>query len=153
MKRIFLISFLIICTSELQAQNTWPNPKFSYLVTIGGIEFSFEEVIGLSTETQVIEYRGGSSPVYSTVKMPGIQKFGNVTFKKGIAKNDLTSLLAKAKAKAMKRETIIIKLMDENGESTFTWTLTNAFIAKFGSTDKFSIDTIEVAHEGLTVSR
>jgi hypothetical protein len=53
----------------------------------------------------------------------------------------------------MKRETIIIKLMDENGESTFTWTLTNAFIAKLGSKDKFSIDTIEVAHEGLTVSR
>jgi hypothetical protein len=47
MKRIFFLPFLIICTSELQAQNNWPEPKFNFLVIMGGSEFSFEEVNGL----------------------------------------------------------------------------------------------------------
>jgi len=153
MKPIFFLSFLIICTSELQAQNTWPEKKINFSVIMGGVEFSFEEVSGLDVEAQPIEYRHGDSKVFSTIKMPGLKKVGNVTFKKGIAKNDFTALLAKVKANTIKRETIIIKLMDENGEPAMTWTLTNAFITKSVlSNDKSVIDTIEVAHEGLKIS-
>jgi hypothetical protein len=38
----------------------------------------------LSSESQVVEYRGGNNKVYPTVKMPGIQKFSDVTLKKGL---------------------------------------------------------------------
>jgi len=153
MKRIFFIPFLIIFTSELHAQNTWTDPKFHFLVIIGGYEYPFEEVSGLSAETQPIEYREGNSKVYSTVKMPGIKKYGNVTLKKCIANNDFTALLARAKANAINRETIIIKLMDENGEPTMIWKLTNAFITKTVlSNDKSIIERIEVTHEGLSIS-
>jgi phage tail-like protein len=130
MKRIFFLSFLIIYTSKLQAQNNWPNPKFHFLVTMGGLEFSFEEVSGLDIESQPIEYRAGNGKTFSTVKMPGTKKYGNVTIKKGIANHDFTELLAKAKANIINRETIIVKLMNENVEPTMTWTLKNAFITQ-----------------------
>jgi phage tail-like protein len=153
MKRIFFLPFLIICTSELQAQNNWPEPKFNFLVIMGGSEFSFEEVNGLDVETQVIEYRGGNSKTFSATKMPSIKKYGNVTLKKGITNDDFTALLAKAKANTNNRETIIIKLMDENREPTMTCTLKNAFITKSVlSKDKSVIESIEVAHEGLSIS-
>ncbi len=53
---------------------TWPLVKFQFSVKIGSDELFFQEVTGLSSETQVIEYRAGNSQAYSTVKMPGIKK-------------------------------------------------------------------------------
>ena len=62
--------------------NVWPLPKFYFSVDIGSqTNLPFQEVSGLDTETQVIEYRAGNNKVFSTIKMPGIAKFGNVTMK------------------------------------------------------------------------
>ncbi len=41
---------------------------------IGGEEMAFQEVSGLDTETEVLEYRAGNSKVFSKVKMPGMMK-------------------------------------------------------------------------------
>ena len=43
---------------------------------------------GLESEAQVIEYRAGNSAIFSTIKMPGLKKVGNVTMKKGIFVTD-----------------------------------------------------------------
>jgi len=144
-----------------QSTATWPLVKFSFSVSfLDGNEVIFQEVTGLSTETQVIEYRGGSSPIYSTVKMPGIQKFGNVTFKKGIfvKDNGFWASYSQIKMNTIKRSTIVIKLLDESGAPTMTWTLANAFPCKISGTDmksdanEVAIETMEVAHEGLTIA-
>jgi hypothetical protein len=37
---------------------------------LGSTDIPFSEVSGLTQEVQLIEYRDGSSPDYSTVKMP-----------------------------------------------------------------------------------
>lgn len=66
----------------------WPLPKFHFKVTWDSTEMIFQEVSGLDTEAQIIEYRHTNSPVFSTVKMPGIAKTGNITMKKGIFKSD-----------------------------------------------------------------
>jgi phage tail-like protein len=71
-----------------QSASTWPLATFQFLVKIGIGEFLFQEVSGLASESQIIEYRGGNSKVYSTVKMPGIQKYGNITLKKGKCKHE-----------------------------------------------------------------
>jgi phage tail-like protein len=121
-------------------------------VNIDGIETSFQEVSGLEAEAQVIEYRGGNSKTFSTIKMPGLKKISNVTLKKGIANNDLLGLIAKAKTNTMKRTPVTIKLMDENGEPMMIWMLTNAWITKSVlSDDKSIIEIMEVAHEGLSI--
>jgi phage tail-like protein len=125
-----------------------------------GAELIFQEVTGLSSETQVIEYRGGSSPVYSTVKMPGIQKFSNITLKKGIFKGDkaLWEKYGGIKMNTYKRSTIVISLLDESQGIAMSWTLKNAFPSKITVTDmksdanEVAVETMELAHEGLTQS-
>ena len=56
------------------AQNAiWPLPKFYFKVDLGDQKnVPFQEVSGLDTETQPIEYRAGNSKDFSVVKMPGM---------------------------------------------------------------------------------
>lgn len=143
-----------------QSAATWPLVKFSFQVKWDDAELIFQEVTGLSSETQVIEYRGGSSKVYSTVKMPGIQKFGNVTLKKGIFKGDkaLWDKYNLTKMNTYKRATILISLLDETNAVAMSWTLLNAFPSKITVTDmksdanEVAVETMELAHEGLSIS-
>ena len=58
----------------------------------------------------------------------------------------------------IKRETVVIKLLDESGSPTMTWTLTNAWPTKITGTDlkseanEVAVETLELAHEGLTIA-
>ncbi|MGH2645286.1 MAG: phage tail protein, partial [Chitinophagaceae bacterium] len=52
-----------------QSQATWPLVKFAFRVKWDKDELIFQEVTGLTSETQIIEYRGGNSTDFSTVKM------------------------------------------------------------------------------------
>ncbi|MCW3122166.1 MAG: hypothetical protein JWQ38_1658 [Flavipsychrobacter sp.] len=142
-----------------QSQSVWPLVKFQFSVKIGDAEMIFQEVTGLSAETQVIEYRSGNSKQFSTVKMPGIQKFGNVTLKKGIFNGDknLWDKYSLIKMNTIKRETVTISLLDEANAPAMTWHLQNAFPCKMTVTDmksdanEVAIETMELAHEGLTI--
>ena len=144
-----------------QSAETWPLVKFSFKVKWDGLEFIFQEVTGLSIETQVIEYRGGNSKVYSTVKMPGIKKFSNVTLKKGMCRgnNVLWEKYNLMKMNTIKRSTITISLLDEAQCVTMSWILTNAFPVKMSITDmkshgdEIAVESMELAHEGLSIQK
>jgi len=138
----------------------WPLPKFRFEVNLNGDILSFQEVSGLDSELQVIEYRHGNSPEFSTIKMPGIKKYGNVTMKKGILKSDskFRDWYDQIKMITIKRVPVTISLLDDAGAATMVWTLTNAWPTKITMTDlksegnEVAIETIEVAHEGITVA-
>jgi len=140
--------------------NVWPLPKFYFQVKIGDKEIPFQEVSGLDIEAQIIEYRHGNSKEFSTIKMPGIKKTGNVTLKKGIfvKDNGFWDWFNKIKMNTIERQTIVINLLDESGAPTMIWTLTNAWPTKITGTDmksdgnEIAVETIEVAHEGLTIA-
>ena len=144
-----------------QSTATWPLVKFSFQVKWDDAELIFQEVTGLSSETQVIEYRGGNSKVYSTVKMPGIKKFGNITLKKGIFKGDkaLWEKYNLISMNTIKRSTILISLLDEANAVAMSWTLLNAFPCKMSVSDmkadanEIAVETMELAHEGLSLSK
>lgn len=143
-----------------QSSNVWPIPKFHFQVKWDSTVMSFEEVSGLDVEAQLIEYRQGDSPVFSTVKMPGLKKYGNVTMKKGVFKadNKFWDWFNQIKMNTIKRVPVIISLLDEAGKPTMVWTLTNAWPAKITGTDlkaqgnEVAVETIEIAHEGLTIA-
>lgn len=146
-----------------EAQDSiWPVPRFYFKVSLGSQDtsVSFQEVSGLDTETQVIEYRHGDSKQFSTIKMPGIVKSGNVTMKKGIFVNDSNfwKWYDAIKTNTIKRETVVIQLLDEGGNPTMTWTLANAWPTKITGTDmksdanEVAVETLELAHEGLTIA-
>lgn len=143
-----------------QAATTWPLVKFQFSVKIGSDELLFQEVTGLSSETQVIEYRVGNSAVFSTVKMPGIKKFGNVTMKKGMFKDDkkLWDMYNKIKMNTFERQTVVISLLDESNGVAMSWNLKNAFPVKMSVSDlkadanEPAVETIELAHEGFDLA-
>src|SRR5437763_1548000 len=62
-----------------QSKAIWPLVRFQFQVKWDNIELVFQEGTGLNVEAQPIEYRGGNSKVYATVKMPAIEKYSSVT--------------------------------------------------------------------------
>lgn len=142
-----------------QSTSVWPLPKFYFQVKWDSEVMSFQEVSGLDIEAQPIEYRLGDSPEFSTVKMPGIKKSGNVTMKKGVYSGDnkFWDWFSDIKMNTIKRVPVTISLLDENGDGTMVWTLANAWPTKITGTDlksdgnEVAIETIEIVHEGLTI--
>ena len=51
------------------------------------MDLPFSGSKGLDVET-VIEYRHGNSPSHSTIKMPGMMKYADITLKKGVFADD-----------------------------------------------------------------
>ena len=145
-----------------QNAELWPIAKFHFLVEIGGEQMSFQEVSGLDQETEVIEYRHGDDVAFRKIKMPGLTKVSNVTFKKGVFSADgrLLDLFNKIYDKEYYHENrldVIIQLLDESGDPVMVWTLDRAFPTKLSGTDlksdgnEVAIETLELAHEGLTL--
>lgn len=142
-----------------QSTAVWPLPRFFFQVKWGDQEMSFQEVTGLDVEAQPIEYRHGDSKEFAPIKMPGIKKVGNVTMKKGIFKSDnkFWEWFEQIKMNTIKRVPVTISLLDETNAPTMVWNLTNAFPTKITGTDlksdgnEVAIETIEIAHEGLTI--
>jgi phage tail-like protein len=145
-----------------QAKDTksaWPLPKFHFEVKWGANVMSFQEVSGLDAEAQPIEYRAGDSQIFSTVKMPGIKKYSNITMKKGIFKSDnkFWEWFKKIEMNTIERIPVTISLLDEKHSPTMVWTLTNAWPTKITGTDlkadgnEVAVESIEIAHEGLTI--
>jgi phage tail-like protein len=142
-----------------QSTSAWPVAKFYFQVIWDSTEIAFQEVSGLDAETQIIEYRHGNSPVFSTVTMPGIAKYGNITMKKGVFKSDnkFWEWYNQVKLNTIKRVPVTISLLDEAGAPTITWKLSNAWPTKITATDMQAvgnepgIETIEIAHEGIII--
>ncbi|MCJ8291334.1 MAG: phage tail protein [Flavobacteriales bacterium] len=137
----------------------YPMVGFHYLVNAGFSQVSFSEVSGLDTETEVIEYRHSASPEYNKIKMPGMQKFANVTLKRGIMKadNEFYTWLNTTSLNTVERRDITVSLLDENHIPVVSWVMKNAFPIKVqGPTlksdgNEVAIESIELAHEGLSV--
>jgi phage tail-like protein len=135
----------------------YPLPVFHFTVQWGGTRIGFSEVTGLNQENQAIEYRDGLSPEYSSIKMPGLRKFSNVTLKRGIinADNEFFQWLSTVKLNKVERRDVVVSLLNENHEPVMTWKIQNAFPVKVegpglkASGNEVAIESIEIAHEGL----
>lgn len=137
----------------------YPIPKFHFQVDWGGTRMGFTEVSGLDVQTDVIEYREGAWKEYSKVKMPGMQKFSNITLKRGTVKGDngFYDWWNTVKLNTIERRDLTITLLNETHEPVVTWTVKNAWPVKVQSTDlkadgnEVAIETLELAHEGMTI--
>jgi len=135
----------------------YPIPAFHFSVSWGGDRLGFSEVTGLTQENQAIEYRDGAFKEYSSIKMPGLRKFSNVTLKRGIVKadNDFFKWLSTIKLNKVERRDVVISLLNEEHAPVMTWKIHNAFPVKVegpslkASGNEVAIESIEIAHEGL----
>lgn len=137
----------------------YPLPKFHFRVEWGGSKIGFSEVTGLNIENEIIEYRDGSSPEYHKIKMPGLQKFGNITLKRGMftGDNQFFEWLNTVSLNQIERRNVSIFLLNENHEPVYVWRVKNAFPVKVVAPDlksdanEVAVETIEIAHEGLVI--
>lgn len=137
----------------------YPLVKFHFQVEWGGTKIGFTEVSGLDVETEVVEYREGSSKEYSKIKMPGMQKYSNITLKRGTFKsdNEYFAWWNTVQLNTIERRDITISLLNEEHEPVVTWKVKNAWPSKIQSTDlkadgnEVAIESIEIVHEGLTI--
>lgn len=137
----------------------YPIPKFHFQVEWGGSRIGFTEVSGLDITSEIIEYRDGSSPEYSKVKMPGQRKFSNITLKRGTfaGDNQFYDWFNTVSLNKITRRDLTISLLNENHEPVVVWKVKNAWPTKITPTDlkadgnEVAIETLELAHEGLTI--
>ncbi|OHX64962.1 phage tail protein [Flammeovirga pacifica] len=145
----------------------YPIPSFRFTVTIDSEIISCQEVTGLEQEVSMIEYRTGDHPKATKMKVPGIQKTSNVTLKKGVYRedtflfdwfNEVKDLQNTGDFTEAKKQ-VVISLMGQDGDNDIiiSWKLENAFPIKItapslnGGDDNIAIESVEIAHEGLTI--
>jgi phage tail-like protein len=145
---------------SINSAGFWPMSQFHFSVNWDSTEMVFQEISGLDSEIQQIEYRQGNNPVFSTIKMPGMIKTGNITMKRGVfvSEDKFWDWYHKVEMNSMDRVPITIRLLDESHAPVMTWTLINAWPTKIKGADlqssgqEVAIESIEIAHEGISIA-
>lgn len=140
----------------------WPMPAFRFEADLGE-EFTnviFQEVSGLEAENPATEYHNSNDFPVSRDKEPDALRYGNVTLRHGIFAdgNTFWDLYREIKIDGTKKRTVVIRLLDEGGNTAMQWILSNAWLTKITGTDpktdgsETAVDTLEIAYERLSIS-
>ena len=136
----------------------YPTAKFRYKVEIDGLEAGgFTEVTGSDITIEPIDYREGDMTAETTMKVPGLKKYGNLTLKQGMTDSMVMyEWLASGIQGAVERKTLTITLLGEDQSPVASWQVINAWPTKYTAPDfnatasEIAIETVEIVHEGLT---
>ena len=140
----------------------YPLPKFHFQVDWGGAKISYMEVSGMDMQVEAIEYRHSDSKDFSKIKMPGMRKFSNITLKRGRFEQDFDFnnwLDEIANERVGNRRDLVIRLLNERHEPVAVWKATRCFPVKVTAPDlksdanEVAVESIEIAHEGLSLVR
>jgi phage tail-like protein len=134
-----------------------PYAQFNFLIEIDGvIKGGFSEASGLTTDTNVIEYREGSESHGTPRKLPGLLKYNNIVLKRGWTKDkSLWEWRKKVIDGKTQRQSGTIVLLDEARNKALTWNFREGWPSKWegpalnAKTSEVAIETLEIAHEGL----
>ena len=91
--------------------------------------------------------------------MPGLKKYTNIVLKRGVQKNDkeFFDWVNTVQLNTVERRDITISLLDETHAPLITWKVRNAWPCKYeisplhASSNEVLIETLELAHEGLSI--
>ena len=133
--------------------------NYHFQVDWGGTRIGFKKVKNLTIGVQEVEYRDGSSPQYSTQKMPGRPYFKNIVLKRGATKGDnqFFEWWNTIKLNTVERRDITISLLNENHDPAIIWRILNAFPLKIvwanlkATGKRVFIESLEIANEGIVV--
>jgi phage tail-like protein len=135
---------------------TDPFASFNFKLEIEGITVAgFSEVTGINQESNVIDYREGQEPI-TPRKLPGLNKFGNITLKRGISPDLSVYNWRKTVTDGdIERRNASIVLHNEKHEEVVRWNLVNAWPSKYVGPDlkananEVAIESVELTHEGV----
>ena len=135
-----------------------PYRNFRFRLEIDGLDAgSFSGVSGFDATIDVVEYRAGDDPAITPTKLPGLIKYGNITLKWGSSETMvLYDWLIDITEGTIEKKTVTLTALDEEGSPAASWRCINAWPVKYtapdfnGTSSEVAIETIELAHEGLT---
>lgn len=131
-----------------------PFRAFNFLVEIDGVttETGFSEVSGLSMETDAVEYRNGDEKENHVRKLTGLNKYGNITFKRGFTKDakSLWEWRKKVIDGKTQRASGTITLLNEAREIALKWEFSQGWPRKLDG-PSFNAKNNEVAIESLEI--
>lgn len=136
-----------------------PLPASHFLVNWGGTRIGFTEVSGLEIGADVIEYREGSFPSQSPIKMPGLKRYGDITMKRGLFAddNEFHVWFATIDLNKVERRDLTISLLNEAHEPVVTWKIVNAWPTKLvgpvldARASRVAIEELVIACEEIVV--
>lgn len=133
-----------------------PFVSFNFLVEIDGIvRGAFSEVSGLDATIDVVEFREGGRNT-SPIKLPGLNKYSNITLKWGMTADDeLYQWHRAAVLGDVQRRNGSIIVLDRQGSEVARWNFFNGWPTKYtapslsASGAEAAVETVEIVHEGL----
>ncbi len=134
-----------------------PYRSYNFLVEIDGItRAGFRECSGLDTTQDPIDYREGGEPLHVR-KLPGLVKYSNISLKRGITDDaELWAWRKTVMDGKVERKNGSIILLDDTGAEKLRWNFVEGWPSKwtgptFNATgNEVAIETLEIAHEGVT---
>ena len=140
--------------AETSSRND-PYASFNFIVDIQGMRAGFSEVGGLSTETDIIEYREGNEDI-TVRKIPGKRKYANISLKRGFTNSkDLWEWRKKVMEGKTQRLPGTITLLNESRKAALVWKFYEAWPAKWAGpamnakNNDIAIEEMDIAVEGL----
>lgn len=138
---------------------SYPLPAYHFIADWGGSRIDFTEISGLDQFIEVIPVRQGGNPVPEFQKMPGLQKFNNITLKRGVVKgdDDFYKWINSQAGSTIERRDVLIKLLDHEHNPVFIWKVKSAFPIRYSgpvlkaSGSEVAMEELELAHEGFDV--
>ncbi|HEY2031755.1 MAG TPA: phage tail protein [Myxococcales bacterium] len=136
-----------------------PYAQFNFWVNLGGggdplqPDAGFQEISALGMEVGVAEYRYGNHKLNNTLKVTGLGKSADVTFKRGVmGSNMVYEWFDKIRNGKNETRTVTIQLRnEENSDTVQSWVLNGARVIKF-TTGPLNAKSNEIAMEELTLS-
>jgi phage tail-like protein len=137
-----------------------PYGQFNFLIEIDGVvQGGFSEASGLTTDTNIIEYREGNEQHGTTRKLPGLIKYNNIVLKRGWTKDkSLWDWRKKVIDGKTQRTSGAIVLLDEARNEALRWNFREGWPSKWegpalnAKTSEVAIESLEIAHEGLELA-
>jgi phage tail-like protein len=133
-----------------------PYGAFNFTIEIDGVTVAgFSEISGLTSESDVIEYRTGEKDI-TVSKLPGLKKFTNITLKRGFTSSEeLWRWRRTVMDGETERQSGTIVLRNEARDAAIKWTFREAWPSKWegpafnAKTSEVAIETLEIACESL----
>ena len=134
-----------------------PYGQYNFLVEIDGVtRAGFTEASGLTIDTDPIDYREGADIAQNVRKLRGLNKYSNISLKRGYTQNkDLWDWYKATINGSVERRSVEVALLDENRDEVLRWRIREAWIGKmdmgpFNSTaNDVAIEAIDLCNEGI----
>ena len=132
-----------------------PYTSFNFVVDIQGMRAGFSECGGLTTETDIVEYREGNEDI-TVRKIPGKRKYTQISLKRGFTQSkDLWEWRKKVIEGQTQRLSGTITLLDEGRKPALVWRFFEGWPSKWAGpalnakNNEIAIEELEIAHEGV----